>query len=276
MSKVLINKLTNQQLSAFLKSPSNVLLLTGQAGSGKEYLARHIAEELLNDDAERLLVKGSLYELPDNAGIDNVRGLIREVSLKTAHKRAVIINQIELLGHEAQNALLKTLEEAPANTFFILIASQPARMLATIRSRATLINVRPIELNKIGDSASAHAETNWILSDGLAGTLSSLEADQSSELLETIAAAKEFLRLDSYQRLIFLDKYSSRVDLSGLLDALTRVLKAVSNSTARNGNKAMLDRLIASRRQLLQLRLMLDANSSVKLVSLSLVTSLKV
>jgi DNA polymerase-3 subunit delta' len=50
-------------------------------------------------------------------------------------KKVIIIDEAELLAHEGQNILLKTLEEPPAGTVIILITSQAERLLPTIRSR---------------------------------------------------------------------------------------------------------------------------------------------
>ncbi|HRP62428.1 MAG TPA: AAA family ATPase [Phycisphaerales bacterium] len=51
------------------------------------------------------------------------------------HGKVFIIDEAELLENTAQNAMLKTLEEPPAETFIILITSRPERLLPTIRSR---------------------------------------------------------------------------------------------------------------------------------------------
>jgi DNA polymerase III delta' subunit len=51
------------------------------------------------------------------------------------HGKVFIIDEAELLDPNAQNAMLKTLEEPPAQTYFFLITTQPDRLLITIRSR---------------------------------------------------------------------------------------------------------------------------------------------
>ena len=51
------------------------------------------------------------------------------------HAKVFIIDEAELLGNEAQNLLLKTLEEPPPNTFFILVTTRPDTLLPTILSR---------------------------------------------------------------------------------------------------------------------------------------------
>lgn len=55
------------------------------------------------------------------------------------HAKVFIIDEAELLGIEAQNLLLKTLEEPPPNTYFILVTTRPDSLLPTIRSRCQTV-----------------------------------------------------------------------------------------------------------------------------------------
>ncbi|MGH6815152.1 MAG: DNA polymerase III subunit delta', partial [Hyphomicrobiaceae bacterium] len=64
----------------------------------------------------------------------------------TATWRAVVVDQADEMNVNAANALLKPLEEPPARTVFLLISSQPGRLLTTIRSRCrTLLLTPPIK-----------------------------------------------------------------------------------------------------------------------------------
>lgn len=67
---------------------------------------------------------------------------------KFGHGKVFIIDEAELLAHgqmEAQNALLKTLEEPPANTHVILVTTQEDRLLPTIRSRCQRVPFYPLD-----------------------------------------------------------------------------------------------------------------------------------
>ena len=68
-------------------------------------------------------------------------------AFKTATKakgKVFIIDEAELLDLNAQNALLKTLEEPPVATYIFLITSRPQRLLPTIRSRCQLVRFSPL------------------------------------------------------------------------------------------------------------------------------------
>ncbi len=75
--------------------------------------------------------------------IDDIRALDNMVN-QTSHRggqRVVVLYPVHKLNRNAANALLKTLEEPPANTIFILLAHDVRQLLPTIVSRCQLINV---------------------------------------------------------------------------------------------------------------------------------------
>ncbi|CAN1509502.1 DNA polymerase III subunit delta' [Methylophilaceae bacterium] len=80
-----------------------------------------------------------------NIAIHQIRELSEYLEL-SAHqekgKRIVLIEPADSLNQSASNALLKILEEPPENTLFILVTSQAQRLIATIRSRCQLLDLR--------------------------------------------------------------------------------------------------------------------------------------
>lgn len=72
-----------------------------------------------------------------NNGVDNVRDLIEQVQYATLQlkTRVLIIDEVHMLSASAFNALLKTLEEPPEHTLFILATTEPQKLLPTIISR---------------------------------------------------------------------------------------------------------------------------------------------
>jgi len=73
--------------------------------------------------------------------IDQVRELINEIAFQPfeARYRVVIIDPAEQTRLEAQNSLLKTLEEPPSRTIIVLVTTNPYMLLETIRSRSRLL-----------------------------------------------------------------------------------------------------------------------------------------
>jgi len=78
-------------------------------------------------------------------GIDAVRELSEKLyeHARLGGAKVVWLNDAALLTDAAANALLKTLEEPPANTWFLLGCREPAHLLATLRSRCRLHHLAP-------------------------------------------------------------------------------------------------------------------------------------
>lgn len=99
--------------------------------------------DLIQLSREKALVKGTK---PDrkSIGIDDIRELIALTGVfTTTGKRIVCIEDSESLTVDAQNSLLKTLEEPPEGTCFILITEHPEALLTTVVSRCRRIHLRP-------------------------------------------------------------------------------------------------------------------------------------
>jgi DNA polymerase III delta prime subunit len=78
-------------------------------------------------------------------GIDEARELsARAFGKSIASKRRVFIAAIGAITHEAQNALLKTLEEPPADSQFFLLVASPEMLLPTLRSRAQMLSLQNV------------------------------------------------------------------------------------------------------------------------------------
>ena len=79
--------------------------------------------------------------------VEEVRELTRFLAMTPAEGgwRVVVIEQLEAMNEQAQNALLKTLEEPPPRAVLALTASAPDRLLPTIRSRVRRLDLFPLE-----------------------------------------------------------------------------------------------------------------------------------
>ncbi|MBI0432848.1 DNA polymerase III subunit delta' [Roseomonas sp. KE0001] len=147
-------------------------LISGPQGTGKATLAYRFARWLLagrppsspplhlppQDAVFRRVAAGGhadLRVLAPNAGergvklmirVDEVRQVPRFLGLTAAEGgwRIVVIEQAEAMNPEAQNALLKTLEEPPSRSLLLLTTAAPDRLLPTIRSRCRRIELFPL------------------------------------------------------------------------------------------------------------------------------------
>ena len=88
--------------------------------------------------------------LARNISVEQVRslGALLAVTPSMSPWRAIVIDSVDDLEASAANALLKMLEEPPANTLFFLVSHAPGRLLPTIRSRC-----RRLDFGKLGNDA---------------------------------------------------------------------------------------------------------------------------
>lgn len=136
-------------------------LLTGKAGLGKGSFAMAAARELVGAEAsteqhpdiltltygprtkedEKKRDDGKPFELARSIRIGQIRDIQRRLTTRPTlgDRRAIIIDPADDLERAAANALLKSLEEPPAGTYFLLVSHSPARLLPTIRSRCRLL-----------------------------------------------------------------------------------------------------------------------------------------
>ena len=93
-------------------------------------------------------------------GVERVRDLrdFTEMSSHLGGRKVIVINPADRLHPSAANALLKTLEEPPSETMFVLVSARPAQLLPTLRSRCFRLDFR------VPPAAEAHA---WLRSQGV-------------------------------------------------------------------------------------------------------------
>lgn len=155
--------------NSFLKLHKNqslpkTLLLSGPKGLGKSTFAYHIINYILsqNEEDKYLLDKFIINEknksykllidnihpnfflidsnhLEKDIKIEQIRNLSKFLSKTTYSKeiKIILIDNVEFLNLNASNALLKALEEPPANTFFFVIHNSAVKIPDTIKSRCT-------------------------------------------------------------------------------------------------------------------------------------------
>lgn len=145
---------------------SHAYIIHGEKNAGKEFIAETFAMALEcenNTDIEpcmechackQAITKNNpdiitlIHEKPGTIGVEDVRrSIVSDVSIRPYNGKwkIYLINDAEKMSVQAQNALLKTLEEPPDYVVIILLTSNMSALLPTIISRSTVLNMRPVD-----------------------------------------------------------------------------------------------------------------------------------
>lgn len=129
-------------LQSRTKFMTSYLLISKNKKTRDVYLDE-FANERNIDQLDRTIVEKDELSNTKSLGIGDIKNLQKKLFLKPfkSKSKLMVLYDAELLTTEAQNALLKILEEPPANTFIILVSSSKELMLPTILSRCTLITL---------------------------------------------------------------------------------------------------------------------------------------
>jgi DNA polymerase-3 subunit delta' len=288
-SKIVLNPATQKQVEAFLMSPKHALGITGDTGVGKGTLATYIASQILD------LEPGKLERHPyfkrfepkkDTISVEQAREIAAFMRLKTTGdteiRRVVVVEHANTMTIEAQNALLKTIEEPPADTVLILTLPTSRSVLPTIASRLQTISVHApetelliIHLEELG-FASDMIERSVRISSGLPGLAVALLSEQSEhQLVAAISLAKKVLQADTFERLIMIDDIVKNKQVDNLLSALSFTAQAALEvSAAKDANAKVLRKWADIQKFTLQAREQAAQNAQSKLLLTNLFLNL--
>ena len=224
MMPLIVHPQTTQQLQSFTARPGHALLIHGPVGTGKSALAQQLVATILNKSLAQLADYPYLMQLDapaiSAAAIENIRQLEHFLSLRVPATgeitRLVIIHDAQALSIQAQNALLKTLEEPPQATLIIMTAPSPASLLPTIASRLQAVSVvRPSqdELTTYftADKHSASAVNQaYAISGGLPGLMYTLLNNNDHPLKPATETARTLLQQTVYERLLTVDELAKQ------------------------------------------------------------------
>lgn len=170
-SKILGHENITDQLKNAVKMDkvSHAYILNGEDGSGKNMIAKAFAQALLcekggeegcgechfckqlesGNNPDCIYVK---HEKPASIGVDDVRtALVEDIQIKpyNGKYKVYIIDEAEKMTPQAQNAILKTIEEPPEYSVIIFLTNNVEIFLPTIISRCIIFNLKPLRESTI-------------------------------------------------------------------------------------------------------------------------------
>ncbi len=237
IKEILSNSIKNETLS-------HSYLFVGIEGVGKKLLANELVKQILNEERENHPDLISIEPDGNSIKIEQIRWLQKKIQEKPilSSKKVCIIDDAETMTTEAQNCLLKTLEEPPEYATIILIGTNESAFLATIKSRCMILRFKPIEEEKIKEYMQLNYKMNDITKEYLSmcqGSIGKAIAlkDKQNQYTEIIQIIENLEKKDLIE-IIKLSKilYSSKEEIYEILEYMNILLleKAKENSLYTN------------------------------------------
>ena len=215
-----------------------VWMLTGPRGIGKATLAYKLARMVYGNVGDFFIVDMAHNVDKDNKpkpdgkeiSVYTVRSMIDKMQLSSMSGawRVVLIDSLDELNKAASNAILKLLEEPPAQTLFLLVAHQLSNVLPTIRSRSRVEKMRPLSISELRDLCVRFMPDDDIntdilrLSNGSFGKIADMKQTGGDEIYDNLIEVLQDAKSTSSDLMMIAKKIAPNPEVySILLDAIT-------------------------------------------------------
>ena len=212
---------------------SHAYILTGEAGMGRKSIANAFAMTLLCEKGGsepcmschscKQVMSGNhpdliyvTHEKPGSIGVDDVREQINDTIMirpYSSYYKIYIVDEAEKMTVQAQNALLKTIEEPPAYAVIILITTNQEAFLPTILSRCVQMKLKPLKDFTIRN----YLTQNLHIAEKDADICAAFARGNLGKAIH-LALSDEFREL--FQKVMVLVKNVGTMDISMLLDCI--------------------------------------------------------
>jgi hypothetical protein len=266
--------LEDVKLRAFFEERAQVNLWVRSGGFHAAEI-EFLADKFLDGRLANLTLLSPLKN-DSSVKIEQIRSLRESLSLgsfsSVGERRLVVVNS--KLRVDAQNALLKILEEPPEGVFFVLLAESSDFYLPTVSSRCQVVFLENSDeaaaaeyLKKEIKLNDAEAQLLFMQAGGSDKNLVELaeNPEQRANSLEVLKEAKGFIGMGEFERLVVLKKYSSKELLAEFVEALLIVVEIAAKSSvgSASGLKDFYEKL-----ELVSANIKLNANVKLEVLEL--------
>ena len=229
---------------------SHAYILSGEKNAGKEFIAKVFAQALQCEEAgakpcgqchsciqaESMNHPDIIYvmhEKPNTIGVDDIRDQVNAtVMVKPFQndRKIYIIPEGEKMTQQAQNALLKTLEEPPAYVTIIILTDNAEAFLPTILSRCVQLKMRPVDdeqvITYLKENLSVSSEQARVCAAFARGNIGRAKKLAVSEEFyniknEVLILLKNVVNMDLYEMIQAIKKISEyQMDVNDYLDLM--------------------------------------------------------
>lgn len=227
---------------------SHAYILTGEAGMGRKSLANAFAMTLLCEKGKsepcmechacRQVMSGNhpdlihvSHEKPASIGVDDIRKQIQDsimIRPYSSYYKIYIVDEAEKMTVQAQNALLKTIEEPPSYAVIILLTVNQDAFLPTILSRCVQLKLKPLPDSAVKSYlirslgvAESKAEVYAAFARGNLGKAIHIASSEDFHLMHTelLHMLKHLKDMDITELLMYIKKLKDeKLDMFDCLD----------------------------------------------------------
>ena len=224
------------QNAAAIGKVSHACILIGEAGMGKKTLANAFAMTLLCEEegkepcmhchACKQVLSGNhpdliyvTHEKPASMGVDDIREQINDTIMVRPYSsqyKIYIVDEAQKMTVQAQNALLKTIEEPPAYAVIMLLTTNQDAFLQTILSRCVQLKLKPLKDSVV----KGYLEDKLQVKDVQAEIYSAFARGNLGKAIH-LAQSEDFKMM--YEEILKLLKEIKEMDISQLLDVIRKL-----------------------------------------------------
>lgn len=193
------------------------LTLMCESGRTSPCLTCHSCKQVLSGNHPDLIYVS--HEKPASIGVDDIREQIHDTIMIRPYSssyKIYIVDEAEKMTIQAQNALLKTIEEPPSYAVIILLTANADSFLPTILSRCIQLKLKPLKDSVIRD----HLITDLSIPESRAEVYGAFARGNIGKA-DKIAVSEEFRQL--YDELIHMLKNIRDMDISMLLNYIKKM-----------------------------------------------------
>lgn len=227
-----------EHLSQSLKNNkvSHAYIFSGEDGTGKNMLAKLFAKALQCeagygdscgmchsckqvDSGNQPDIRWVTHVKPASIGVDEIREQVNnDIAIKpySSKYKIYIIDEAEKMTPQAQNALLKTIEEPPAYGLIMLLTNNVSMLLPTIRSRCVTLNMKAIASDKI----EAYLIKTYEVPDYKARICTSYAQGNLGKAIK-MATSSDFNEL--HESILALVKSVDNMEIYAIMDAIKKL-----------------------------------------------------
>ena len=215
---------------------SHAYILSGEEGMGKKTLADAFAMTLLCERSDKepcmqchackQMMSGNhpdvfrvTHEKPGSIGVDDIRTQINDtiyIKPYSSSYKIYLVDEAEKMTPQAQNALLKTIEEPPAYAVILLMTTNQELFLPTILSRCIQLKLRPLKDTQVSD----YLKETMGVPEEKADVFAAFARGNLGKAIH-LASSEEFGLL--YRQILNLLKNLKEMDISMLLDSIKKL-----------------------------------------------------